>query len=80
MTAWLVVAACLWLLAAVGVSMLPMRWQYLPGSVLLVAGIVLAGLLARALGPLAALAAALAIASMFRRPLVALARRLAGRA
>ncbi|WP_397542274.1 DUF2484 family protein [Roseovarius salis] len=63
------VLACLWVLAGAGVAMLPMRWQIIPGLLLLAAAPVLVWRLAHEAGMLAAGLAALAVLSMFRRPL-----------
>lgn len=63
------VLACLWAVAATGVAMLPMRWQYAPGIALLLAAPVLIWLLAAEYGPWAGALAVLAFLSMFRRPL-----------
>jgi len=72
------IAAALWALAATGVAFLPMRFQYIPGAALLLAAPVLLIWLGRAHGAWVALAAALAVLSMFRRPLRHLWRRARG--
>ncbi|WP_101067947.1 DUF2484 family protein [Roseovarius salinarum] len=64
-----VVLACLWVLAGVGVAMLPVRWQIAPGLALLAAAPVLVWRLGHEAGMLAAALAALAVLSMFRKPL-----------
>lgn len=61
--------ACLWVLAAAGVAMLPMRFQYVPGLFLLVAAPFLIGWLALVHGPWLPIVATLAVISMYRRPL-----------
>lgn len=64
-----ILLSCLWVLAAAGVAMLPMRRQYVPGLALLIAAPVLIAWLAVAHGPWLPLVAALAVISMYRRPL-----------
>ncbi|MEQ8293686.1 MAG: DUF2484 family protein [Roseovarius sp.] len=71
--------ACLWVVAAALVAMLPMRWQFAPGLALLLGAPVLIWCLAVAYGWPAALVAVLAVLSMFRRPLQYYARRALGR-
>ena len=63
------VFACLWVVAAALVAMLPMRWQILPGLALLAAAAPLLWRLGADYGPWAAALAVLALLSMFRRPL-----------
>jgi len=75
-----VTLACLWVLAAAAVSLLPMRRQYVPGLSLLLTAPFLVVWLALTWGPWMALGATLAVISMFRRPLVYLAKRALGRA
>lgn len=70
--------ACLWVLAAAGVAMLPLKRQYLPGFALMYAAPVMIYLLGRAFGLLAGYAALLAFRSMFRNPLCYHARRAMG--
>ena len=67
--------ACLWVLAAAIVAMLPMRHQYLPGITLLILSIPLAVYVALQHGPLLVLLVVFAVLSMFRRPLIYFARR-----
>ena len=67
--------ACLWVLAAAIVAMLPMRHQYLPGTTLLILSIPLAVYVASQHGPLLVLLVVFAVLSMFRRPLIYFARR-----
>ena len=71
--------ACLWVIAATCVAMLPMRWQFAPGIVLMLAAPVLIWLLAAEFGLWAAVLAALAVFSMFRRPLRYYAQRFLNR-
>lgn len=71
----IVLAACLWVLAATGTAMLPWRYQMIPGLALLVAAPVLIVWLGVEQGWGWAVFALLAFASMFRRPLGALWRR-----
>ena len=58
-----------WVLAATAVAMLPMRKQYVPGVILLLAAPVLIVFLALQHGWIAGLAALMALVSMFRNPL-----------
>ena len=74
-----VIAAALWVLAATGVALLPMRFQYIPGATLLLAAPVLLVWIGAVHGVWVALAAMLAVLSMFRRPLRELLRRARGR-
>ena len=73
------ILACVWVIAAAIVSMLPMRFQYLPGVTLLVLAIPLAVFVAMEVGVLWVLAVIFAVLSMFRRPLYYIARRLVAR-
>lgn len=73
------IAGCLWVLAAAGTAMLPMRRQLAPGSLLLAAAPALILWIALSAGGWFGLAALLAFLSMFRRPLGALLRRAARR-
>ena len=72
---WLCV---LWVFASVGVAMLPMRHQYIPGVALLIAAPVLIIAIGIHVGWLASLVAVLAFVSMFRNPLRYLWARLRG--
>jgi len=72
------VLACLWVLAAVAVALLPRRWQYAPGFGLLAAAAWLIWRLAADHGAWIVLPAALAVVSMFRKPLAVMLRRLRG--
>ena len=58
-----------WVFAAVGVAMLPLRRQYLPGLALLLLAPVLIGAVALQVGWVYALLALAAVVSMFRNPL-----------
>ena len=75
----LLVVSCLWVLAATIVALLPMRYQYAPGILLLLAAPVLIYFIGRDVSPWAAGAATLAFLSMFRNPLRYFARRAMGR-
>ena len=75
MLLWLCIG---WVFASALVAMLPMRWQYLPGVLLLLAAPVLIGSIAKTIGFWAALAAVLAFGSMFRNPLRYFWKRLTG--
>lgn len=75
MLLWLCIG---WVFASALVAMLPMRWQYLPGVLLLLAAPVLIGSIAKTIGFWAALAAVLAFGSMFRNPLRYFWKRLKG--
>lgn len=67
--------ACLWVIAASAVALLPMRVQILPGVLLLLAAGPLLWVLAGAQGVAVALAGGLVVLSVFRRPLGAVLRR-----
>ena len=69
---------CLWVLAATFVAFLPMRAQYPPGILLLLAAPLLLGWIALDHGGWIFAAALFAFLSMFRRPLFYLARRAFG--
>lgn len=68
--------ASLWVIAAAGLALLPMRWQYAPGFLLLVLAVPLAVLVGRELGWVWVGLVLLAVASMYRRPLRSLVRHL----
>jgi len=70
------ILACLWVLAAAVVAMLPMRNQYAPGLTLLVLSVPLAIFVGAQLGWIWVAVVLLAILSMYRRPFIALARHL----
>jgi len=74
-----VVLSCLWVLAAALVALLPMRRQFAPGFVLLAMVPVLIVWLAVTYGAWAGLAIFMVFISMFRRPLIYLAKRAMGR-
>jgi len=69
---------CVWVFLAAIVAALPMRQQYAPGSVLLIAGPVLLGWIAAAHGLWVFGFGVLAFVSMFRKPLRYLLRRNSG--
>jgi hypothetical protein len=73
------VAAIAWVLAATGVALLPMRRQMLPGLLLLLAAPAVIVWIGWTHGWLWTLPALLAVLSMFRNPLLYLARRALGR-
>jgi len=58
--------------------MLPMRWQYVPGVMLLLAAPVLIWMIAQTVGIWAAFAGLLAFGSMYRNPLRYFWKRLTG--
>ncbi len=74
----LLIASCLWVLAATIVALLPMKYQYAPGILLLLAAPVLIYLIGRDVALGAGIAAGLAFISMFRNPLRYFARRAMG--
>ncbi|MEM6939899.1 MAG: DUF2484 family protein [Pseudomonadota bacterium] len=59
----------LWVFASAGVALLPMRYQYVPGVILLILAPVLLGLVAWTVGWIPALLGLAAFVSMFRNPL-----------
>ena len=63
------ILACIWVLAATAVALLPMRYQYAPGLVLLIAAPVLIAMIWFSHGWLAGGAALAGFVSMFRNPL-----------
>lgn len=67
-----------WVFASALVALLPMRWQYVPGVVLLLAAPVLIILIAQAVGLWVALAGLAAFVSMYRNPLRFFWKRLTG--
>jgi hypothetical protein len=67
---------CVWVLAAAIVAMLPMRLQYAPGLALLIFAVPLAILVGIEVGWIWVVAVLFAVVSMYRRPLLALARHL----
>lgn len=74
------ILACLWVVAGAAVAMLPMRLQYLPGGLLLLAAPFLIVWIGIEYGWLWVLVAVFALLSMFRRPLGALVTHLRQRA
>ncbi|WP_347310476.1 DUF2484 family protein [Defluviimonas sp. SAOS-178_SWC] len=74
-----VVLACFWVLAATIVAFLPMRYQILPGLVLLVAAPVMIVWLAMATNVWIGLAAFAGFLSMFRNPLRYLIKKAMGK-
>jgi len=78
MTASLTLAA-LWVILAAIVALLPMRRQFVPGIVLLIAAPFLLVYLGYQHNVWIVLAASVAIISMFRRPLFYMGKRLIGR-
>lgn len=71
-------ACILWVFASVGCAMLPMRRQYVPGVILLIAAPVLIVWIGLQVSWLAAIAAVAAFVSMFRNPLRYIFARLRG--
>lgn len=69
---------CLWVVAAAGTAMLPMRLQRYPGLPLLLAAPVLLVWIAHDLGWIWLAVGTFAFISMFRRPLEYFARRAMG--
>ncbi|MGJ8616500.1 MAG: DUF2484 family protein [Sulfitobacter sp.] len=59
----------LWVFSSVGVAMLPMRRQYIPGVALLIAAPVLIVMIGLQVGWIVAALALAAFVSMFRNPL-----------
>lgn len=72
------VFGCLWVLAATATAMLPMRLQRYPGLPLLIAAPVLLAWIAWVHGWMWLAFGLFAFLSMFRRPLIYLARRAMG--
>jgi hypothetical protein len=70
------ILACLWVLAAAIVAMLPMRFQYVPGLALLILSVPLAVFVGVEVGWVWVALVVFAVLSMFRRPLMALVRHL----
>ena len=75
---WLVAVSLFWVLASATVALLPMRFQYAPGLTLLLAAPVLIAWIARDVGSFAAAAVLVAFLSMYRNPLLYLARKAIG--
>lgn len=74
----LVVLCAVWVIAATAVAFLPLRYQYAPGILLLIAAAVLIWMLGREFGLLVVLLAVFAVVSMFRKPLRYFVRRALG--
>jgi hypothetical protein len=68
----------LWVFASVGVAMLPMRKQYVPGVALLIAAPVLIVMIGLQVNWIVALLAVAAFVSMFRNPLKYMIAKLKG--
>ncbi len=74
----LLAISCFWVLAATVVALLPMRFQYVPGVLLMLAAPALIYLISRDVALWAGIAAAFAFISMFRNPLRYFAKRAMG--
>ena len=66
-------ALCLWALATMALAPLPIRYQKIPGSILLLMLVPLLVWLGREAGPLPVVLCCIAVGSLFRKPLVYLA-------
>ncbi len=77
---WALISGALWALASAGVAMLPMRRQYVPGVILLVAAPVLILWIGASHGWTIAVLCLLGFLSMFRNPLRYFWRRALGKA
>jgi len=75
MLLWLCI---LWVFVSVIIAMLPIRWQYVPGSFLLLSAPVLIVMIGQAVSVWAALVGSIAFVSMYRNPLRYLWKRLTG--
>ena len=75
MLLWLCV---IWVFASVAVAMLPMRHQYIPGVILLLAAPVLIIMIGQQVGWIAAILGLAAFVSMFRNPLLFILAKLRG--
>ncbi|MDA5555287.1 DUF2484 family protein [Shimia sp. MMG029] len=75
---FVLILACLWVLAATAVAMLPMRYQFVPGFGLLIAAILLIGVIFYEHGWLFGGLALFGFVSMFRRPLLYYGRKALG--
>ena len=73
------ILGCLWVVAATGVAMMPMRAQYAPGIVLLVVAPLLLVWIGMLHGWFAVAVGLFALLSMFRNPLRQIVRRVSGR-
>lgn len=65
----IIILAAIWVLLATGVAFLPMRHQFLPAGLLMVAALGLIGSIFVEFGWVAGLAALIGFVSMFRHPL-----------
>lgn len=75
MLLWL---SILWVFASAVVAVLPMRWQYVPGLILMIVAPILIFEIARTAGFLVAAAGLAAFVSMYRNPLKYVWTRLTG--
>ncbi len=73
-----VLIGCLWVLAGTITALLPMKYQYLPGSILLLLSPVLIIWLAIDYGRWVGIIGAFALLSMFRKPIRYYYRRFRG--
>lgn len=73
------ILACVWALAATATALLPMRLQMVPGLALLITAPVLLVWIGLVHGAWVVVAATGGFLSMFRRPLIYIARRAMGR-
>lgn len=74
----LIVICSVWVLAAAAVAMMPMRRQFVPGVMLMLAAPVLIWAMFQQFGWLLGLVALCGFLSMFRNPLIYMARRAMG--
>ncbi len=74
------ILACLWVLAAAAVALLPMRLQFVFGFFLALSAVALIVWLSLSVSPWIGLAALVGFVSMFRKPLRYFAKRLLGSA
>ena len=72
------ILACVWVIGATIVAMLPMRRQYIPGVTLLIGAPVLIGVIWYEHGMWFGVAALFGFLSMFRNPLIYLWKRARG--
>ena len=75
---WSLISAAVWALLATVTALLPMRFQYAPGIMLLIAAPVLIGFIGWQHGWLWALLGFAGFVSMFRNPLIYFYRRARG--
>ncbi len=76
---WIVLCACLWVLAATATALLPMKLQMLPGLMLLALAPVLIGVIGWHYGWIWAVFGVFAFVSMFRNPLIYFAKKAMGK-